>query len=102
MIVIVWQPNENYSDVSDRMKQLLFNVKQQNGNNCKVGLVMHGGPIAVSLGLLGMEEKEITSNRIYDHKNPLPPAGVWRAELVDENSDWEFELVFAPNHNSSC
>lgn len=93
-----WHPNENESDVSSRIKEVLCDVKQYNGNGCKVGLVMHGGPIAVGLGLLGMEEREIASNRIYDHKNPLPPAGVWRAIRKGGNSEWEFELVFMPNH----
>ena len=96
-----WQPDENQSDVGNRMKELLNDVKEKNGNGCKIGLVTHGGPIAVGLELLGMEREEITSNRIYDHKNPVPPAGIWCAEQIGENSDWEFKLVFAPNHRYS-
>ncbi len=62
-----------------------------------LGLVTHGGPIRILLQTLGLSGKQIESYKTrFDGKNPLPPAGVWQAELVPGATFWRLTLVFVP------
>ena len=63
-----------------------------------IGLVSHGGPIALLLLELGMSNDELAPfRRRFDTTNPLPPAGAWRVERARAEDRWNFELVFKPN-----
>ena len=59
-------------------------------------LVSHGGPIRLLLEMLSGDPARIAEYLPrFDHHNPLPPAGVWRAQRQDDGS-WQVELVFTP------
>jgi len=97
-----WQPGEDEDAVISRIRGFLEEVCWQSAhledlhdcNQC--ALVSHGGPIAMFLLLLGLDPKVLSSQRIYDHGNPLPPGGVWLAERKGTKDPWRFELVFTP------
>jgi broad specificity phosphatase PhoE len=91
-----WEPEEDINSVETRIRKILSDLWNNTNGDCSVGLIFHGGPIAVGLEVLGMDENEISDNRIYDHRNPLPPGGVWLAKCNNINTDWEFDLVFKP------
>ncbi len=59
-------------------------------------LLTHGGPIMELLRRLGMSDKAIEKQRIYDHRNPVPPAGVWQVSRAPDSGSWEPSLVFVP------
>jgi hypothetical protein len=62
-----------------------------------IGLVSHGGPIAVLLLELGLSSEELAPYRsMFDTTNPLPPAGAWKIEQGNGKDSWSFRLVFAP------
>jgi broad specificity phosphatase PhoE len=93
-----WQPGETYESVASRMwptikTALALCIKE--GPAC---LVTHGGPIAALLLRMGMDQEILASHRIYDNKNPLPPAGVWSATYQEENECWDIHRV--PNNNN--
>ena len=45
---------------------------------------------------LGMSDKAIEQHRIYDHRNPVPPAGVWQVSRMHNSAPWELKLIFVP------
>ena len=62
-----------------------------------IGLVSHGSPIAFLLLTLGMEKDTLSHFRKkFDGSNPLPPAGVWAAESIEDNKIWNLNLIFTP------
>ena|SRR6266487_3211232 len=62
-----------------------------------IGLVSHGGPIALLLLELGMNNDELGPYRkMFDTTNPLPPAGAWKVEKISGDHKWSFQLAFAP------
>lgn len=86
-----WQTDEIEADVRARVYPLFEAVARMDG---MVGLVTHGGPIAVLLASLGMDEDTLKAQRVYDHGNPLPPAGAW--EVQHNGAGWEMHLAFIP------
>jgi hypothetical protein len=67
-----------------------------------IGLVTHGGPVAVLLQELGLESEQLSAfKRKFDHANPLPPAGAWEAEWNAEDDSWTLDLKFIPEVVSS-
>ena len=67
------------------------------GKNEAVALVTHGAPVALLLKDLKLDEESLnTARQRFDHSNPLPPAGVWRAARQDSQDDWQLDLVFVP------
>jgi len=96
-----WQPDEDQEAVQQRLKGFLEAVCSEHlhfrdASNGLCLLVSHGGPIAMFLLLLGLDPKVLSSHRVYDHGNPLPPGGVWQAAREDGESPWQFDLVFIP------
>lgn len=93
-----WQPDEG-SDVLGRRMWRIFQdtweAAAQNGYEA-VLLLTHGGPIMELLRQLGMSDKTIEQHRIYDHRNPVPPAGVWQVSRRHNSAPWELSLVFVP------
>jgi len=69
------------------------------GETQPVGYVTHVGPIAALLKALGMDEAVLESHRVYDHRNPLPPAGVWRLRRDESIHGWGMELVYPPRNH---
>jgi broad specificity phosphatase PhoE len=60
-------------------------------------LVTHGALVSLLLKDLGMDDATISIyRRQFDHSNPLPPAGVWKATRPPGAQRWRLELVFMP------
>jgi broad specificity phosphatase PhoE len=94
--LIEWQPEETPDDVRGRMLSLMEEIGVQGMDKVSIGLVTHGGPIAMLLSGLGMDDVTLKSWRKFDHANPVPPAGVWRAKRDDKDT-WDLELIFDPS-----
>jgi broad specificity phosphatase PhoE len=93
--LIEWQPGEKPGDVRRRMLAFFDEINGDGDNSHQVGFVTHGGPIAMLLIALGMGDGALKSWRRFDHANPLPPAGVWRATRESKDA-WGLELIFQP------
>jgi broad specificity phosphatase PhoE len=88
--------DETESQVRARMFSLFERVSRESVELGPIGLVTHGGPIALLLEELGMSQDVLTPYRkMFDTTNPLPPAGAWKVEKVDGR--WDLRLVFKPN-----
>jgi probable phosphoglycerate mutase len=59
--------------------------------------ITHGGPIAFLLAELGMDAETLARSRIFDHRNPVPPGGVWCVRRPELDKSWGLSLVFTPN-----
>ena len=69
-----------------------------NGADGPIALFSHGGPILALLSALGIDDTTLETLRIYDHRNPLPPAGVWQVSPGDPAEAFvrDLRLVFVP------
>jgi len=98
--LIEWQPEDTPESVRSRMlaifKQVVDWNDEVNSGRSEIGLVTHGGPIAMLLESLGMEATVLASYRRFDSNNPLPPAAVWRVSQAGDGDSWSFELAFMP------
>lgn len=95
-----WQPQESRAVVLARALPVVQGFWQEllDGAAGPIALFTHGGPIMALLGALGIDDATMETLRIYDHRNPVPPAGVWQispAEPVDKN-ELDLRLVFVP------
>lgn len=95
-----WQPQESLAVVLARALPVVQEVWQGllDGAEGPVALFTHGGPIMALLGALGIDDATMETLRVYDHRNPVPPAGIWQispAEAGDEN-ELDLRLVFVP------
>jgi hypothetical protein len=62
-----------------------------------VALVSHGGPIGTLLTELGLDPKRLAQYQAtFDRRNPLPPAGAWRAVRPAPDGPWSLDLAFTP------
>jgi broad specificity phosphatase PhoE len=96
-----WQPHENKQIVLARTLPVVdqaWQALQSNGASGPVALFSHGGPILALLSALGIDDPTLETLRIYDHRNPLPPAGVWQVSPAGSGapSDRDLSLVFVP------
>jgi len=87
-----------------RVRERMLSIFERSVNESKdigpIGLVSHGGPIALLLLSLGMDTNELAPYRKkFDTTNPLPPAGAWKVEKMDGENGWSFALAFAPNES---
>ena len=93
-----WQPGESSDVLGSRMRRIFnetWQAGERNGHEAAL-LLTHGGPIMELLRQLGMTDKTIEQHRIYDHRNPVPPAGVWQVRRPADNTPWTLNLVFIP------
>jgi len=89
---------EAAQQVSQRMLSMLEEAKTESEQIGPIGLVTHGGPVAVLLKELGLDDEKLTAfNRKFDHANPLPPAGAWEAEWDETSGSWNLDLKFIPS-----
>lgn len=91
-------PEEKPSDVLARV----WPVWTQAGESCLGGealaLVTHGGCVALLLAELGLPAKEISRYQgQFDRRNPVPPAGAWRAIRPTPEGPWSLDLAFKPD-----
>ena len=89
--------DEQESQVRRRMVSIFERAAKESASDGPIGLVSHGGPIALLLQELGIDKEELTKHRkIFDTTNPLPPAGAWKVEQAPGEERWSFKLVFTP------
>jgi broad specificity phosphatase PhoE len=91
------RPEEKPADVLARV----WPVWVEAGQACLSGeplvLITHGGPISLLLAELGLSTKVLAHYQAkFDRRNPLPPAGVWRALRPTPAADWSLDLAFTP------
>ncbi len=91
-----WQPGEKSEDVRRRMLPVFEKACQNGEGNSPAALVTHGGPIGALLEALGMDRATLLRDHTYDYGNPVPTAGVWRAEKDGIESPWKLSLAFTP------
>jgi broad specificity phosphatase PhoE len=94
--------DEPESHVRERMISIFERAAKESAKMGPIGLVSHGGPIALLLLELGVNNDELASYRKkFDTTNPLPPAGVWKVERRSGGEDWKFQLAFIPKVSNS-
>lgn len=94
-----WRSEDETGDkVSERMWLAFEEISRESAVVGPIGLVSHGGPIALLLAALGMEKHELLQLRKkFDGSNPLPPAGAWAVEWNEDYKLWDLDLIFAPS-----
>jgi broad specificity phosphatase PhoE len=99
--LIEWQPGEKMADVIKRLWPIVEMVLSREVIGEREArpsaLITHGGPVAALLTACGMREDTLTGHRVYDHNNPIPPAGVWKLNQCATDHPWELDLVFVPD-----
>ncbi|MBI3240952.1 MAG: histidine phosphatase family protein [Chloroflexi bacterium] len=92
-----WRPEEKEIDVRERLWPTWERVASASPGTGPAAFVTHGGPIAVLLKDLGLDEIVLEHYRkLFDRHNPLPPAGAWKATRPSPGSAWELSLAFTP------
>jgi broad specificity phosphatase PhoE len=96
--LLEWRELDEPEDlVRTRMSSVVERIARESENVGTIGLVSHGGPIALLMLELGIHPDEIAPYRkMFDTTNPLPPAGVWKIEKNHQEDPWNFQLVFTP------
>ena len=92
--LIEWQPGDDRASVTARTWAVFETAHQASETDGPVGLVSHGGPIAMLMLKLGMDEATLAALRNFDHRNPLPPAAACVARQDGEG--WRLSLAFLP------
>lgn len=94
--------DEAEAHVRERMVSIFKRALKESVDSGPIGLVSHGGPIALLLLELGINKDELSTYRKkFDTTNPLPPAGVWKMERNFGEEQWNFQLAFIPRANKS-
>lgn len=94
--------DEPEARVRERMISIFERTAKESTEIGPIGLVSHGGPIALLLLGLGINNDELASYRkMFDTTNPLPPAGVWKVERASGREGWKFQLAFIPKVSNS-
>jgi broad specificity phosphatase PhoE len=92
-----WRSAEGDQQIAERFLPVWERVIIESAAQGPIGLVTHGGPIRFMLEKLGLPAPVMEAHRkLYDHGNPLPPAGAWLAEKSEGSEAWNFSLVFTP------
>lgn len=92
-----WRPDETAADVRARVWPVWQEVSVLCRDVGPVVLVTHGGPIGILLGELGLTSRQLAHyQQQFDRRNPVPPAGAWRAILPVPNGPWSLDLAFTP------
>lgn len=92
------EQNETESLVSIRMNSIFDYAAKESAEIGPIGLVSHGGPIALLMQELGINKEELALYRKkFDRTNPMPPAGAWEVEWNEENNSWNLKLKFIPS-----
>jgi broad specificity phosphatase PhoE len=93
--------DEVESRVRLRMVSSFQQAARESQDGSPTGLVSHGGPIALLLQELGIQQDKLAKYRtLFDTTNPLPPAGVWEVEKGAGEEGWKFEMVFRPEERN--
>ena len=83
--------------VRKRARSIFEDAARESEQLGPIGLVSHGGPIALLLLELGIDKDVLAPYRkMFDTTNPLPPAGAWKVEKIRDDELWLFQLAFTP------
>ncbi|MCC6191393.1 MAG: histidine phosphatase family protein [Anaerolineales bacterium] len=92
-----WQPQEKARDVHARVWPVWTGAGQVCQTTGPVALVTHGGPIGALLTQLGVDAQRLAQYQsLFDRRNPVPPAGAWRAVQAAPEAPWSLDLAFTP------
>jgi probable phosphoglycerate mutase len=92
-----WRPDEKGQDVRGRVWPVWTHAGETCLTNGPVALVSHGGPIGTLLSELGLDPKRLAQYQAtFDRRNPLPPAGAWRAVRPAPDGPWSLDLAYTP------
>lgn len=97
-----WRRDEDEATVLSRVRDLWQRAGDESREIGPIALVTHGGCVLAMLAWLGVSQAEIDHYRNqFDHRNPLPPAGVWSTSPLAQDaqmlhSRWESRLSFTP------
>ena len=92
-----WRPEEKPPDVLARVWPVCLEASEA---EAPMALVTHGGPIGAVLAELGLEARQLAHYQgQFDRRNPLPPAGAWRAVRPAPDEPWALELAFTPEQH---
>lgn len=92
-----WITGQSEAEIHARFWPLMESAIAESAHLGPLGLVTHGGPVAYLLKHLGMDPARLDRHRkMFDNRNPLPPAGIWAVQRNAENEAWDLQLVFAP------
>ncbi len=92
------RPEEQPAEVLARVWPVWLHAAERDLADGPLALVSHGGPIQRLLTELGLDDKRLNAHkRQFDHNNPLPPAGAWRAVRAAANGPWTLDLAFTPD-----
>ena len=92
-----WGPGDTTESVLLRAWPVFERVSQEGLAKGPVALVTHGGPVSALLQKLGVDSEILAQHKaLFDHNNPLPPAGAWLAERPSLGAAWSLRLAFKP------
>ena len=92
------RPEEQPADVLARVWSMWVFAGERCLEEGPVALVSHGGPIQRLLTELGLDDKQLQRYKSqFDHSNPLPPAGAWRAVRATPEGPWTLDLAYTPD-----
>lgn len=92
-----WRPEEKAPDVHARLWPVWTHARETCLTAGPVALVTHGGPIGTLLTELGLDPKQLAHYQsTFDRRNPLPPAGAWRAVRPTPDGPWSLDLAYTP------
>jgi broad specificity phosphatase PhoE len=90
--------DETEPQVRERMFSIFKRAARESAEIGPIGLVSHGGPVALLLQELGIHPDHLAIYRKqFDGPNPLPPAGAWKTEQGPGDDTWNFSLEFIPD-----
>jgi broad specificity phosphatase PhoE len=96
------RPEEKPADVLARVWSLWLQASQVGPETGPLALVTHGGPITALLTELGLEPALLAQHQFaFDRRNPLPPAGAWRAVRSSTGHPWSLDLAFTPEAHAA-
>lgn len=92
-----WRPDEQAEHIRARFWPAWERVVAQSLPAGPIAWVTHGGPIGFFLEALGLPKDTLAYyRRLFDRNNPVPPAGVWKANRPASGEPWDVSLAFVP------
>jgi broad specificity phosphatase PhoE len=91
------QPGETLEHVRSRVWPVWERAIAHSLAHGPLALVTHGGPITAMLSALHLPGDVLAHySRLFDHGNPVPPCGVWKAARPGADEMWDVSLAFVP------
>lgn len=93
-----WRKDETRDIVAVRVLSFWERIVVDSKATGPICLVTHGGPMRLILSHLGLTSEQLSPfTSRFDHHNPAPPAGLWRAVQDATEDRWELNLAFTPD-----